>query len=114
MTEWLVTILVGIVVAVGIAGVILPLLPGLWLIWGAGLVYGLIVGFGAAGWLAMAALTVLAVGGTAVVYYLPAKKTSEVGIPWWGQFLIAGFSIAGFFMVPHRARGRHPVRRSGR
>ena len=100
MTEWLVTILVGIVVAVGIAGVILPLLPGLWLIWGAGLVYGLIVGFGAAGWLAMAALTVLAVGGTAVVYYLPAKKTSEVGIPWWGQFLIAGFSIAGFFMVP--------------
>ena len=48
----------------------------------------------------MAALTVLAAIGTAVVYYLPAKKTSEVGIPWWGQLLIAGFSIAGFFMVP--------------
>lgn len=100
MTEWVATILVGIVIAVGIAGVILPLLPGLWLIWGAALIYGLLVGFGVSGWLAMAALTVLASLGTVVVYYLPARKTSEVGLPRWGQLLVAGFAIVGFFVVP--------------
>ncbi len=100
MSDWAATILVGIVIAVGIAGVILPLLPGLWLIWGAALVYGLLVGFDPSAWLAMALITALAAVGTAVVYYLPAKKTSEIGIPRWGQLVVAGFAIVGFFVVP--------------
>ena len=100
MTDWLATVLVGILIAVGIAGVILPILPGLLLIWFAALFYGLIVGFGLAGWLAMAAITALAVIGTGIVYYLPARKTREVGFPRWGQFLVAGATVVGFFVVP--------------
>jgi hypothetical protein len=100
VSDRLITILVGIVIAVGIAGVVVPLLPGLWLIWGAALVYGLVVGFDTWAWIAMAVITVLALIGTGVVYYLPARKTSEVGIPVWGQLVIAVFSIVGFFVVP--------------
>lgn len=100
MTEWLATILVGIAIAVGIAGVILPILPGVWLIWGAALVYGISVGFEDWGWLAMGIITLLAVAGTAVVYYLPAKKTSEVGMPRWGQATVALLAIVGFFVIP--------------
>ena len=100
MNAWIATILVGIVVAVGIAGVILPILPGLWLIWGAALVYGLLVGFGWAGWVAMVVLTVLALVGTGIVYYLPARKTSEAGVPRWGQLVIAAFAVVGFFVIP--------------
>lgn len=100
MSDLAATILVGIAIAVGIAGVILPILPGLWLIWGASLVYGLMVGFGVAGWLAMIVLTALAAAGTVVVYFLPARKSGEVGLPLWGQVVIAGFAIAGFFAIP--------------
>ncbi len=100
MTDWVITILAGVVIAIGIAGVILPILPGLWLIWGAALVYGLVIGFDAWAWAAMALITVLAAAGTGIVYYLPARKTTRVGVPRWGQVLIAGFAIVGFFVVP--------------
>ena len=100
MTDWLATVLVGILIAVGIAGVILPILPGLLLIWGAALFYGLMVGFGFAGWLAMAVITTLAVIGTGIVYYLPARKTRELGFARWGQLLVAGTTVVGFFVVP--------------
>ena len=100
MTDWAATILIGIVIAIGIAGVILPILPGLWLIWVAALVYGLLVGFSVWGWLAMALLTLLAAVGTGIVYYLPARKTGEVGLPRWGQLVIAGFAVVGFFVIP--------------
>lgn len=100
MTDWAATVLVGIVIAVGIAGVVLPVLPGLWLIWVAALVYGFLVGFDGWAWPAMVAMTALAVAGTAIVYYLPAKKTGEAGIPGWGQFVIAACAIVGFFVIP--------------
>lgn len=100
MSDWAATILVGLAIAVGIAGVILPILPGIWLIWAAALVYGFMVGFGPAGWLAMVVLTVLAAVATGVVYYLPARKGGEVGLPGWGQVVIAGFAIVGFFVIP--------------
>ncbi len=100
MTDWLATALAGILIAVGIAGVILPILPGLLLIWGASLFYGLVVGFGFAGWLAMAVITALALIGTGIGYYLPARKTREVGFPRWGQLLVAGATVVGFFVVP--------------
>jgi uncharacterized protein len=100
VTDWVITILAGTAIAIGIAGVILPILPGLWLIWGAALVYGLVVGFDAWGWAAMAIITALAGAGTGVVYYLPVRKTREAGLPQWGQLLIAGFAVVGFFVVP--------------
>jgi uncharacterized protein YqgC (DUF456 family) len=100
LTDWFATILVGITIAVGIAGVILPIFPGIWLIWGASLVYGLLVGFDVWGWLAMAAITGLAAIGTGIIYYLPAKKTGEVGMPGWGQLVVAGCAVVGFFIVP--------------
>ena len=100
MTDWAATVLVGIVIAVGIAGVVLPVLPGLWLIWGAALVYGFLVGFNGWAWPAMVAMTALAVAGTATIYYLPAKKTGEIGIPGWGQLVIAATAIVGFFVIP--------------
>ena len=100
MTDWAATVLVGIVIAVGIAGVVLPVLPGLWLIWGAALVYGFLVGFNGWAWPAMVAMTALAAAGTATIYYLPAKKTGEVGIPGWGQLVIAASAVVGFFVIP--------------
>ncbi len=98
--DLVVTVLVGIVMVIGVAGTLLPVLPGLWLMWGAGAVFGLLGGFGPLGWGAMAALTVLAVGGTAAGYVVPGRRTSSIGVPWWGQLLAAVAAAIGFFLVP--------------
>lgn len=100
MTDWAATILVGAAIAVGIAGVVLPVLPGLWLIWGAAVVYALVTGFDGWAWPALVAITALAVAGTAIIYYLPAKKSGEAGIPTWGQLVIAAAAVVGFFVIP--------------
>ena len=100
MNEWAATALVGIGIAVGIAGVILPILPGLWLIWGASLLYGFLVGFDGWAWPALVAITALAAVGTAIVYYLPARKSGGLGIPGWGQLFIAACAVVGFFVIP--------------
>jgi len=100
LTDWAATILVGAAIAVGIAGVVLPVLPGLWLIWGAAVVYALATGFDGWAWPALVAITALAVAGTAIIYYLPAKKSGEAGIPTWGQLVIAAAAIVGFFVIP--------------
>ena len=56
-TDTLLVAVVAIAMVMGLAGTVLPILPGLWLIWGAALVYGLVAGFGASGWVAMTLIT---------------------------------------------------------
>jgi hypothetical protein len=56
--------LLGLVMAVGAVGTIVPLVPGISLVWGAGLVYGLDRGFGTIGVVAFAVMTGLAVAAT--------------------------------------------------
>lgn len=98
--ETLLLALVAIVMVIGIAGTVLPILPGLWLIWGAALVYGLFAGFGTVGWIAMALITTAAAAGTALTVYLPQRETAAIGIPLWGQVLALAAAVAGFFLIP--------------
>jgi hypothetical protein len=63
MPESLVTILVGVAMITGLVGIFIPLFPDILLIWGAGLVYGLVVGWGSAGPWLFALITVLGVIG---------------------------------------------------
>ena len=85
---------------IGVAGTVLPILPGLWVIWAAAVMYGIFAGFGTGGWIAMAVTTALAAGGTAAAFYLPQRKASSIGVPWWGQVIALCFAVVGFFVVP--------------
>jgi uncharacterized protein YqgC (DUF456 family) len=85
---------------VGIVGTVLPILPGLWLVWIAALVYGLVAGFGSAGIAAMAVITALLIGGTAASVYVPQRGAAGAGVPWWGQLVALAAAIAGFFLIP--------------
>jgi len=98
--DTLLIVLVAVVMVIGVAGTVLPILPGLWFVWAAALAYGVFAGFGTAGWIATVAITVLAAAGTAAGFYLPRRTASQIGVPWWGQVIALGFSIAGFFVVP--------------
>ena len=92
-------VLVGLAIAVGVAGVIVPVLPGALLVWGA-IVFWAIVVREPEGWIVLAIAT-LAIGATQVLkYVLPGKRLQDAGVPFLS--LAVGFvgSIVGFFLVP--------------
>jgi uncharacterized protein YqgC (DUF456 family) len=99
-TETLVIVFVAVIMVIGLAGTVLPILPGLWLIWAAALGYGFYDGFGIWGWFALVLITVLAAVGTAGAIYVPQRTASSIGVPWWGQVLALAGAVAGFFLVP--------------
>jgi uncharacterized protein len=93
-------LLVGLVMLVGLVGVIVPVLPGLALIWVAGLAWAWLDGGGTARWLVFALMTVLLATGTAAKYALPARHMSGAGAPRTTLLLGAVGAIAGFFLIP--------------
>ncbi len=79
------------VMVIGLAGVLLPGLPGLGLIWLAALIYALAERFATVGPLTLVALTALAGAGMAADYLLGQVVGKAAGASW--QALLAG--IAG-------------------
>lgn len=92
-------ILVALAIAVGIAGIIVPVLPGTILVLGAILVWALDIGTTPA-WTVLAVSTVLLVGGSVVKYLVPGRRLKASGVP--TRTLLAGGLLAfvGFFVVP--------------
>ena len=93
-------VLIALVMAVGLVGVIIPVLPGLLLVWGAGLVWVLLDGGGAARWAVLAMMTALLVIGTVAKYVLPARSAKQGGAPFSTMLLGAIGAIVGFFAIP--------------
>jgi uncharacterized protein YqgC (DUF456 family) len=92
--------LVGVVMVLGIVGILLPVLPGLLLIWAAGLWWTIGDGGGATRWTVLAVLTALLVTGTVVKYVLPARSAAARGAPVSTLVVGALFGIVGFFVIP--------------
>ncbi|RYC10882.1 DUF456 domain-containing protein [Nocardioides zhouii] len=92
-------ILVAVLIAVGVAGIIIPVLPGTLLVLGAILVWALEVGTSSA-WLVFAFATTFLVLGTIVKYLVPGRQLKASGVP--TRTLVAGGVLAfvGFFVVP--------------
>ncbi|MEP7088708.1 MAG: DUF456 domain-containing protein [Nocardioidaceae bacterium] len=92
-------LLVGLAVLVGLAGVVVPVLPGTLLILAAVVVWAVLVS-SAAGWAVLAVVAALLLTGTVVKYAVPGRRLSEAGVP--GRTLVAGGAVAvlGFFVVP--------------
>lgn len=95
-----VDVLVALAMAVGLAGVLVPVLPGLVLIWAAGLGWALLGGGGLARWAVVVLMTVLFAGGTVAKYVVPARRAASGGAP--RSTLLAGAvgAVAGFFVIP--------------
>ena len=92
-------VLVGLAIAVGIAGVVVPVLPGALLVWAAILVWALAESTATA-W-GVFALATGATGGAQVVKYLvPGRRLRDAGVP--RRSMVAGvvLAIVGFFVVP--------------
>ncbi len=94
-----VEIVVALTIALGIVGIVVPILPGTLLVAGALLVWAWSVG-GATAWLVVAAAFALLVVGAVVKWVVPGKRLKSSGIP--DSTLLGGalLGIVGFFVVP--------------
>ncbi len=92
-------LLIGLVMLVGVAGVVLPAVPGLLLVWGAALAWTLEVQ-GTTRWVVLAAVTVLCAAGTVAKYVLPGRRLQQAGAPASTMALGALGSVVGFFLIP--------------
>ena len=92
--------LVGVAMAVGVVGVVVPLLPGLLLIWAAGLWWTIADGGGPVRWAVFGVLIALLAAGTVAKYVLPARSASARGAPAGTLLAGAAGAVVGFFLIP--------------
>ncbi|MGZ4686253.1 DUF456 domain-containing protein [Oryzihumus sp.] len=94
-----VTLLAGVMVLLGLLGIVVPLLPGLPLVWAGALLWAVSV-HTAGAWLVLGLVSAVAVLGMVLKYVLPGRhlRSSSVGTP----TMLAGVAVGvvGFFVVP--------------
>ena len=92
-------LLVAVAIAVGVVGILVPLLPGTLLVWAAIAVWAMLER-STESWVVLGVVTALLGTGVLVKYLWPAKRmrAADVG----GRTLAAGavLGIVGFFVIP--------------
>jgi uncharacterized protein YqgC (DUF456 family) len=96
-----ISVIAGIAIAVGVVGVVIPVVPGLLLSW-LGVLFWALLGdaHGAVKWGVLVVATAVAVIGAVIKYLVPGKRLKSAGIP--NSALLAGgvLGLIGFFVVP--------------
>jgi len=87
-----------VMMAVGL--LVIPILPGLVIIWVAALGYGISAGFGVLGWIMFGLITVLMVGGSILDNLLMGAKAHQEGAPWWVVLIALASAIVGSIAIP--------------
>lgn len=93
------TIIAATLMAVGIAGLVVPALPGLLCVLGGVLVWAL-GHSGPTAWTVFAVACVIAGVGYVVQYLVPGRHLTRAGVP--GRSSLAGVAcgVVGFFLIP--------------
>jgi uncharacterized protein YqgC (DUF456 family) len=91
--------LVALAIAVGLVGILVPVLPGSLLVGAAVLVWAADLG-GTTAWVVTTASLALLVAGVVVKYLVPGRRLQRAGVP--TRTLLAGgaLGVLGFFVVP--------------
>jgi len=79
---------------------VVPILPGLVIIWVAALGYGLAAGFGILGWVMFALITVFMIFGSVIDNVLMGTRAHKEGAPWWVVLVAMAAAILGSFLIP--------------
>jgi uncharacterized protein len=84
---------------VGLIGIVVPILPGLLLVWAAVLVWASAAQT-PAGWVVLGVATALALSGFVLQYLLPGRHMAAAGVT--RSSIVAGVAlgVAGFFLIP--------------
>ena len=92
-------VVVGVAIAVGLIGILVPVLPGSALILVAILLWALELG-SATGWAVFAVAAGFLVVGTVVKYVVPGRQLKDAGIPASTQWTGVALAVPGFFVIP--------------
>jgi uncharacterized protein YqgC (DUF456 family) len=92
-------VVLGLVMFVGLIGIIVPLLPGLWLIWAAVLIWALETQ-APAGWVVLGIATALALAGVLLQYLIPGRRMAHAGVTTSSTLAGAALGVVGFFVIP--------------
>jgi uncharacterized protein YqgC (DUF456 family) len=95
----LVEVLCALAIVVGLLGIVVPVLPGVFIIAAAMVVWAYYTGTGLAWGIAWSALVVLAVGFV-IKYLVPHRRLKEAGVPRRTIVIGAVLGIVGFFVIP--------------
>lgn len=90
---------VALAIAVGLLGILVPILPGGALIVVAVLVWAVDLG-GSTAWVVFAVVTALVATGTVVKYAVPGRRLRDAGIPSSTQWTGVALGVVGFFVIP--------------
>jgi uncharacterized protein YqgC (DUF456 family) len=94
-----VEVLVALAIAVGLAGILVPVLPGSVLVLAAILVWAWEVG-GTTAWVVFGVAAAVLVTGGVVKFLVPNRRLKDVGIPSSTQWIGAALGVVGFFVIP--------------
>ncbi|WP_435593438.1 DUF456 domain-containing protein [Nocardia sp. bgisy118] len=92
-------VVIGLLILVGLLGIIVPILPGVILVFGAILAWAIMTG-GATAWTVFAISTVFLVLSGIVKYTWPGRKMKDAGVSNRALFLGAVLGVVGFFVIP--------------
>ncbi|WP_237570677.1 DUF456 domain-containing protein [Mycolicibacterium lacusdiani] len=91
--------LVGVAIAVGLAGILIPLLPGTLLVFAAIAVWAFVEQT-IAGWVTLGVVTAILAGTLLIKYLWPAKRMRTADVSTGSLFAGAALGFVGFFVIP--------------
>lgn len=92
-------VLIALVMLVGILGIVIPVLPGLLLVWAGALIWAL-EQQSPIGWVVLGVATVAYAAGLAAQYLVPGRRLRSAGVGSWTILLALGVGVVGFFVIP--------------
>lgn len=99
MTPTVLTGLVAVLMAVGMVGIVVPVLPGLGIVWGATVLWAVVHPDHRA-WLVVGLSTLLYAAGLVMQYLFPGRRLKTAGVGTTTLVLAGVLAVVGFFVVP--------------
>jgi uncharacterized protein YqgC (DUF456 family) len=90
---------VALVIAIGIAGVVIPVLPGVLIVLAAIVAWGVVEG-GFAAWVVVSAAAACLLVAQLLKYVVPGRRLRDSGVPTSSMTVGALLGIVGFFVIP--------------
>lgn len=95
----IITVLAGLAYIVGLAGIILPVLPGTITIVIATLIWAIVVG-GWTSWVAFAMVLLFGAAGMTASYLLTGRRLQAAEVPMWPILVGLASGVVGIFVIP--------------
>jgi uncharacterized protein len=92
-------VIIGLLMAVGLFGIIVPVLPGLLLVWAGVLIWAL-VERSILAWGVLTVATLILVVAQVVKYLLPGRRLQAAGVPLRSIIIGGVLGMIGFFLIP--------------